>query len=43
MLYGTDIFIKKHSYSQRADLVGGNPRDIGGPDANDRLLGAAAC
>lgn len=30
-------------YSQRTDVVGANPRDVGGPDANDGLPGAAAC
>lgn len=30
-------------YLQWSDLVRGNPRDVGGPDAYDGLLGAAAC
>lgn len=35
--------ITYRAYSQRGDVVGGNPRDVGGPDANDGLPGAAAC
>lgn len=31
------------SYSQRTDVVGADPRNVGGPDANDGLPGAAAC
>lgn len=35
--------ITYRGYSQWSDVVGANPRDIVGPDANDGLPGAAAC
>lgn len=39
----TYIYTVQAIYSQRSDFVGGHSWDIRGPDADDGLLGAAAC